>query len=118
MPRRSTPRRNRIESYQLAEIHRLRSAGRTQLEIQRITGISRTTIHRILSQQAAESLPEEPPEDDAINYFDGPVERCPRCGRKVHMPCMPCRVDSMMQSGQVKTSEIQEFDRRQVARDW
>lgn len=117
MPRRSTPHRNRIESSQIAEIQRLHASGRTKVDIQRITGISRTTIHKILSQSAA-SQNQSSSENDAINYFDGPVERCPRCGRKVHMPCMPCRVDSMMASGQVPPSEIQEKDRRQVAQNW
>ncbi|PQO28728.1 helix-turn-helix domain-containing protein [Blastopirellula marina] len=117
MPRRSTPRRNRIEPSQISEIHRLRAAGRTQVEIQRITGISRTTIHRILNKDSADNE-SSPTDNDAINYFDGPIERCPRCGRKVHMPCMPCRVDSMMASGQVRQTEIQETDRRQAAKDW
>ncbi|RCS46321.1 hypothetical protein DTL42_15230 [Bremerella cremea] len=117
MPRRSTPHRYRIEPSQIAEIHRLRASGRTKVDIQRITGISRTTIHKILNKSPdAQNDPSS--EKDAINYFDGPVERCPRCGRKVHMPCMPCRVDSMMASGQVPPSEIQEKDRRQVAQDW
>ncbi|MHC2068324.1 hypothetical protein ACYFX5_12740 [Bremerella sp. T1] len=110
--------RNRLQPHQVSEIRRLKAAGCTQTEIKRITGHSRTTIHQILTgkHSAANEKPTESAEDDVSSFFDGPIERCPQCGRRVHMPCMPCRVDSMMNTGQVVPSSIQEADRRQIAR--
>lgn len=118
MSRRIRNVRNRLQSHQIAEIHRLRESGCTQMEIKRITGISRTTIHLVLHGKHASAHAQEndQPIDDSTPFFNGPIERCPRCGRRVHMPCMACRVDSMIDSGQVERSEIQERDRRQVGR--
>ncbi|PQO45452.1 helix-turn-helix domain-containing protein [Blastopirellula marina] len=121
MPRRKQPRAKRITPEQIAEIRRLHSAGHTQRDIVQTTGISRTTIHRVLTDNHLvkhRKSATDAEEGDSISYFDGPIERCPRCGRKVHMPCMPCRIDSMAACGQVPESTIQKADRRQIARDW
>ncbi|GAA4428350.1 helix-turn-helix domain-containing protein [Bremerella cremea] len=115
MSRRIRNSRNRLQSHQIAEVHRLRAAGHTHMEIKRQTGISRTTIHLILHGQHSSSHAQEnnEPIDDSTPFFDGPIERCPRCGRRVHMPCMPCRISSMVDSGQLERSETDDRDRRQ-----
>ena len=119
MAKRTHPPRGRLQPHQIAEIRRLKKAGCTQMEIKRITGISRTTIHKILTEHhPANDAPQPVEIDEVIRYFDGPIERCPRCGRKVHMPCMPCRIDSMTQAGKLPNSKIQADDRRQIAARW
>lgn len=102
----------------VAEIRRLKAAGCTQMEIKRITGISRTTIHLVVNGRRIAEKPPAEPEEEANPYFDGPVERCPRCGRKVYMPCMACRVDSMLETGLTPSSPIQVHDRRQIGGRW
>ncbi|MBI1247842.1 helix-turn-helix domain-containing protein [bacterium] len=112
--------RNRLQSHQIAEIHRLRAAGHTQMEIKRITGISRTTIHHVLTGKHASMTTTKAEADQApdSSFFDGPIERCPQCGCRAHMPCLACKVKNMIEKGQIVRSEIQETDRRKIAQRW
>ena len=119
MSRQRTPR-NRLKSHQISEIHRLREAGHTQMEIKRITGISRTTIHQVLSGKHASMTSPQAKSEEVVDssFFDGPIERCPHCGCRAHMPCLACKVKNMIDAGQIMRSEIQEKDRRQIAQRW
>ena len=73
--------------------------------IARRVGVSRGTVQAIESGKRRirdESPPK--PEETAV-VFSGPAVRCPGCGRKVHLPCMACRVASMPPCTTFATSE-------------
>lgn len=103
---RRTPDRRRLPPHLIEEVIRLRAAGNTQLEIKRKTGISRTSIHYIINGKR--DFTQNADAEESLGLFDGPIERCPGCGRRVHMPCMPCRIESAME-----TERFSRPDRRQ-----
>jgi len=103
---RRTPDRRKLPPHLIEEVIRLRAAGDTQMEIKRKTGISRTSIHYILNGKRDSAQPADA--EESLGLFDGPIERCPGCGRRVHMPCMPCRIESA-----VETERFWHSDRRQ-----
>ncbi|MEX0794608.1 MAG: hypothetical protein WD045_15840 [Pirellulaceae bacterium] len=106
---RRTSDRRKLPPHIIEEVIRLRAAGQTQMEIKRKTGISRTSIHYILrGRPTADEASQARQAEETLGLFDGPIERCPGCGRRVHMPCMPCRIESA-----VETERFSNPDRRQ-----
>lgn len=79
------------------EARRLLAEGKlSQRRIAQAIGISRATLSGIASGKR--------PDYEALRRARGqeeeplgPVERCPTCGGKVHMPCRLCRVRAMQE---------------------
>ncbi|PHS00445.1 MAG: hypothetical protein COA78_23965 [Blastopirellula sp.] len=104
-------KRTRLASHEVREVKKLLDQKVSQVEIKKITGISRMTIYKIKNGLRKETTDDHfagNPEHRA--FFNGPVERCPGCGRKVHMPCLACKVDSLKRLERDRNSER---DRRQ-----
>lgn len=82
----------------LEQIRSLLAAGLTQREIERRTGVARNTIAKIArgTRPDYEARRRER-EARAMLQEAGPVERCPGCGAKVQMPCLACRINSMLE---------------------
>jgi len=108
-------RRRRLEDHHVDEIFRLTRVGHNKTEISRMTGISRTTIYAVLSGKRKLRRPKVVA--DATNLvFRGPVLRCPKCGRKVFLPCVACRIEKMNEMDRL--AKLAAKDRRQKAVSW
>ena len=79
-----------IKQEQVDEIQRLLASGKySQRKIAKITKVSRGTINAISQGKRSDYVPA--PKVEERGPFEGPIERCPECGGRVHMPCRFCQ---------------------------
>jgi hypothetical protein len=73
------------------EIARLLFEGElSQRQIARRLGVSRGTVQAIASGRRG-LHGKAPAGDHSVSYGSSPAMRCPRCGYRIHVPCLVCR---------------------------
>ena len=79
-----------IAQAQVDEVRRLLATGKySQREISRMTEVSRGIVNSIAQGKRPDRVPASKAEERGP--FEGPIERCPECGGRVHMPCLFCQ---------------------------
>jgi hypothetical protein len=90
-----------LKPYQVDQVKQLATQGISQRAISRITGVSRGSVHRILTHRRPDYGAIRVDREGDVPPFGGPPRRCPGCGALVHMPCLACRIRALIVGSKV-----------------
>lgn len=79
-----------VPAWKVEWVKRLHNAGKSYREIRKITGLARETIARIVHGRRKDPEIRRREQRERDQLHSGPIERCPKCGRRMVMPCLAC----------------------------
>jgi hypothetical protein len=86
-----------LSSCLVEEIQRLLAAGHSRREVARMTGVSRTTVDRIVAKERPDCA--DPVETELSSPPRKKPKRCATCGGLVYPPCKLCRMRAKLSKG-------------------